>query len=203
MASLTNSIHYGSVSSTSSVRDAIASCKYSLTPLCILILPTHATDRRAQYYPSSNVQSSELSQSDSDSDDLECGRSDHDESMERLPHLDEGFTRATSDHDDVLRSERWSIPTATPGRSYDTAHERVDAPETSPLLKKPSFVASSVPRLDAAGYGSIQPGSVEQEAMPIGPPSGAPELVAHDHHVGRSTYGQTVCVVAHGILACF
>ena len=199
MSSLPNSFTYGSVSSVHSVRDAFASCEYSPYFLHAIVWIPKTADYRSQYYPSSNVQTSDMGNDlpndepplsdplnplDSDSVDTErhtMGVPEQNSTMSASPQ--------------VFRAAHQMAGVSTPRQPIRAHRGR----ETTPLLRKAaSFTVSSSKTppafSDRTNYKSLShpddPNTVLQNSTPV--PSAT--IVEH-HYNGKSTYGQTVSLI--------
>lgn len=154
-----------------------------------------ASYRRAQYYPSSNVQSSNLLEDGVEDNSSESALSESDgisqqQSCHSAPRA-EGNVISVMDQENSVDPSAWAIPVAHHGRS-DTDNIRAtpghsSLVETCPLLNNPQG------HLDAPGLVSSSSGQFTTEGHLLNrSASSIHQTNAQGTHEGRSTYGQTL-----------
>lgn len=154
-----------------------------------------ASYRRAQYYPSSNVQSSNLLEDGVEDNSSESALSESDgisqqQSCHSAPRA-EGNVISVMDQENSVDPSAWAIPVAHHGRS-DTDNIRAtpghsSLVETCPLLNNPQG------HLDAPGLVSSSSGQFTAEGHLLNrSASSIHQTNAQGTHEGRSTYGQTL-----------
>lgn len=155
-----------------------------------------ASYRRAQYYPSSNVQSSNLLEDGVEDNDLESTLSESDgisqqQSCRSAQRVEENVLSVT-DQENSADPSAWTIPAvARPGRSdKDKIRGTPGHPnpvETCPLLNNPQGYP------DAPGLVSSRSGQFTAEGHLLNrSASSIHQTNAQGTHEGQSTYGQTL-----------
>ncbi|KAI6132709.1 transmembrane amino acid transporter protein-domain-containing protein [Pisolithus croceorrhizus] len=202
MASPPNAFSYGSVSSTNSMMDAIASY------------------RRAQYYPSSNVQSSNLLEDGVEDSNLESTLSESDGISQQ--HSSYSAQREgenvlfVMDQENSAGPSAWTIPAARFGRTdkdkIRAIPSHTNLVETCPLLNEsPSTTNYTQGHPDAPGLVSSKSGQFTTEELLLGrSTSSIHQTNAQGAHGGQSTYGQTLfnCIavllgIVFGYVTCY
>lgn len=197
MSSLPNSFTYGSVSSIHSVRDAFASCEYPPHLLLkIAGVPCYHADYRSQYYPSSNVQTSDTVNDFSDdepplSEPLDPSGSIDGWSAQGHPQRTMGVPEQSSVSNPVSEALQ---TVSTRGHPIRARRGR----ETTPLLRKAASFTVFSPRpapvsASRTDYNTVNhpDGTAPQIANTIPP--------ATVDYKGKSTYGQTVSLLKNPI----